>query len=174
MIAGVVVGRPDGEVGEPIAVEVPRGQGGPEHVARLGGSLDLVASLGPPLVDRVVDLESLRPSVQDVHSAGIGCLVGVVVGDAYGEIDEAVSVEIRGCGQRGRGEVSRGLTAQCRPRPGRTQHRQQRDHGHQRDLAHRSHSPFGRRQPEKLRQHTPRQCVWHRPFGPSSRTLGAS
>ena len=62
----VFQGDPDGQVGEAVTIEVPRGHGEPELVVDLGRALDIRAVLGPDLVP--VRSEAVGRSVDQIEA----------------------------------------------------------------------------------------------------------
>src|SRR5690606_15563756 len=81
-----------GEVAEPVAVEVPRGDGGAEEVVDLGRAEDAGAVLVPELVPGVG--EAAGVAVEHVDGAGAILPARPVAVDADGEVVEPVAVEV--------------------------------------------------------------------------------
>ena len=96
--AGVLAGRAERQVGEPVAVEVAGRERGAEPIARLGGPAesvlvpDLVAGIGQPA----------GRAVEDVDRAGVGGGADVLERGTDRAVGEPVTVEVAG-GRRGGG-----------------------------------------------------------------------
>src|SRR5690606_12524962 len=89
--ARVLAGDADGEVVEPVAVEVPRREGVAEDVACFSGLAGEVI-LSPELV--AIAAEAAGAAVEHVDDAGVSRRAHVLEGDADGEVGVAVGVEV--------------------------------------------------------------------------------
>src|SRR5262245_40072379 len=90
----VFEGDADGQIISPVAVEIAGGQREAEEVARLGKAAEARESLGD--LDRCADVETVRSPHEDHHLARAGRTVDRGVGDADGEVLQAVAVEVAG------------------------------------------------------------------------------